>query len=117
MLENYDGHYYAKAQNLARGLKETYDKALSEADLLVMPTTPMKARPLPAADAGLIEKVARSMESVANTCPFDVTGHPALNVPCGLSDGLPVGMMLVGRHWDDATVLRAGHAFEQLSRF
>ncbi len=117
MLENYDGHYYAKAQNLARSLKETYDKALSEADLLVMPTTPMKVRPLPAADAGLIEKVARSMESVANTCPFDVTGHPALNVPCGLSDGLPVGMMLVGRHWEDATVLRAGHAFEQLSRF
>jgi amidase len=112
MLENYGGHYYAKAQNLARSLKETYDNALSEADLLVMPTTPMKARPLPPPDASLLEKVARSMESVANTCPFDVTGHPALNVPCGMSDGLPVGMMLVGRLWDDATVLRAGHAFE-----
>jgi amidase len=112
MLENYDGRYYAKAQNLARNLKKAYDKALDQADLLVMPTTPMKARPLPAANAGLIETVARSMESVANTCPFNVTGHPALNVPCGTSEGLPIGMMLVGRYWDDATVLRAGHGFE-----
>jgi amidase len=115
MQSSYHGHYYAKAQNLSSALKRAYDDALKDADLLVMPTVPMKARPLPGADAGLVEKVARSMEQVANTCPFDVTGHPALNVPCGVSDGLPVGMMLIGKHWDDATVLRAGHAFEQLA--
>lgn len=115
MIDNYYGRYYAKAQNLARALKQSYDDALKEADLLVMPTTPMKARPLPPSDAGIVERVARSMEAVANTCPFNVTGHPALNVPCGFSDGLPVGMMIVGRYWEDATVLRAGHAFEQLS--
>ena len=40
-----------------------------------------------------------------------VTGNPALSVPCGMSDGLPIGLMLVGRHFDDATVLRAGHAY------
>jgi amidase len=51
---------------------------------------------------------------IPNTCPFDVTGHPAMNVPCGMSGGLPVGMMLVGRHWEDGTVLRAAHAFAQL---
>jgi amidase len=113
MLKNYDGHYYAKAQNLAGSLKQVYDEALRRVDLLVMPTTPMKAQPLPEPTAGLFEKIARSMQSVANTCPFNVTGHPALNVPCGISDDLPVGMMLVGRHGDDATVLRAGHAFEQ----
>jgi amidase len=112
MLENYNGRYYAKAQNLARNLKKAYDKALEQVELLVLPTTPMKARPLPAPGANLIERVARSMESVANTCPFNITGHPALNVPCGTSAGLPIGMMLVGRYWDDATVLRAGHAFE-----
>jgi amidase len=112
MLENYDGRYYAKAQNVARKLKKAYDKAFQQADLLVMPTTPMKARPLPGPDASLLEKVARSMEAVANTCPFNITGHPALNVPCGMSDGLPVGMMIIGRCGDDATVLRAGHAFE-----
>jgi amidase len=58
--------------------------------------------------------VGRALEMIPNTCPFDVTGHPAMNVPCGLSGRLPVGMMLVGRHWEDATVLRAAHTFEQL---
>ncbi|HWP41784.1 MAG TPA: amidase [Blastocatellia bacterium] len=115
MQDNYHGQYYARAQNLAMGLKRAYDGALTDADILVMPTTPMKAGPLPAADASLIERVARGMEQVANTCPFNVTGHPALNIPCGFSDGLPVGMMLIGRYWEDATLLRAGHAFEQLA--
>ena len=49
-----------------------------------------------------------------NTAPFDVTGHPAMNVPCGMTDGLPIGMMLVGGHWDESTIYRAAHAFEQL---
>jgi amidase len=48
-----------------------------------------------------------------NTCPFDVTGHPAMSVPCGLIDGLPVGMMLVGKSYDEATIYRAAYAFEQ----
>lgn len=110
------GQYYARAQNLAIALRRAYDDALRDVDLLVMPTTPMKARPLPPADAGVVERVARAMEGVANTSPFNVTGHPALSIPCGTSDGLPVGMMLVGRHDEDATVLRAGSAFEQLAR-
>jgi amidase len=75
----------------------------------------MKATPIPAPTASREEYVARALEMIPNTCPFDVTGHPALTVPCGASDGLPVGMMLIGRHWEDATVLRAGHAFEQLA--
>jgi amidase len=49
-----------------------------------------------------------------NTAPFDVSGHPACSVPAGLADGLPVGMMIIGRRFDDATVLRVAHAFEQL---
>jgi amidase len=50
---------------------------------------------------------------IGNTAPFDVSGHPACSVPAGLSDGLPVGMMIIGKHFDDATVLRVAHAFEQ----
>jgi len=49
-----------------------------------------------------------------NTAPFDVTGHPAMSIPCGMSDGLPVGMMLVGRHYDESTIYRAAAAFEQV---
>jgi amidase len=114
MQDNYHGRYYAKAQNLARSLRAAYDEALEQADLLVMPTLPMKATPIPPPTASREEYVARALEMIPNTCPFDVTGHPALTVPCGTSNGLPVGMMLVGRHWEDGTVLRAGHAFEQI---
>jgi amidase len=115
MQDNYHGRYYAKAQNLARVLREAYDVAFSAADLLVMPTTPMKATLIPAPDASREEYVARALEMIPNTCPFDVTGHPAMNVPCGVSDGLPVGMMLVGRHGEDGAVLRAAHAFQRVS--
>ena len=113
MQDQYQGRYYARAQNLARTLTAAYDDALRGVDLLVMPTTPMKATPIPSRDAPLEEWVGRALEMIPNTAPFDVTGHPAINVPCALSDGLPVGMMLVGRRWEDATVLRAAHAFEQ----
>jgi amidase len=113
MQEHYHGRYYAKAQNLARVLTAAYDTALSECDLLVMPTLPLKATPLPAADASREEYVTRALEMLPNTCPFDVTGHPAMNVPCGMSEGLPVGMMLVGRRGEDAVVLRAADAFER----
>ena len=117
LQDRYHGRYYAKAQNLARVLTKTYDDALQAVDLLVMPTLPMKATKIPSADAPREERVARAQEGVANTCPFNVTGHPAMTIPCGLSDGLPIGMMLVGRKWNDATVLRAAHAFEQISGY
>jgi len=82
-----------------------------------MPTLPMKATKIPPYDAPREEKVARALEMIANTCPFDVTGHPAMTIPCGFADGLPVGMMLVGRKWNEASVLRAAHAFEQISGY
>jgi amidase len=49
---------------------------------------------------------------IVNTAPFDVSGHPATSVPAGLTDGLPAGLMIVGRHFDDATCLRAARALE-----
>jgi len=113
MQDAYHGRYYARAQNLARALTAAYDEALAQVDLLVMPTTPMKATLIPAPDAPVAERVARSFEMIPNTAPFDASGHPAMSVPCARSEGLPVGMMLVGRRWQDATVLRAAHAFEQ----
>ena len=111
MQDRYHGHYYSKAQNLARMLTAAYDQALSEYDLLVMPTLPMKATVIPPADCSRQEYTDRALEMIPNTCPFDVTGHPAISVPCGVSDGLPIGMMLVGRMGDDATVLRAADAY------
>jgi len=111
--KHYRGHFYAKAQNLSRKLRAAYDAALADHDLLLMPTLPMKATPLPPADAPRELYVQRGFEMIANTAPFDATGHPAMSLPCGLADGLPVGLMLIGRHYDEATIYRAAHAFEQ----
>jgi amidase len=51
---------------------------------------------------------------IGNTAPFDITHHPAMSLPCGMVDGLPVGLMLVGRMFEEATIYRAAHAFEQI---
>jgi amidase len=112
-IRHYRGHFYAKAQNLARVLRQAYDDVLARYDLLLMPTLPMKATPLPPANAPLALWCQRGFEMLPNTCPFDVTGHPAMSVPCGMSDGLPIGMMLVGKHYDETAIYRAAHAFEQ----
>ena len=113
-IKHHRGHFYAKAQNLGRLLRKTYDDVLVRHDLLLMPTLPMKATPLPPANAPLALWCQRGFEMLPNTCPFDVTGHPAMNIPCGMSDGLPIGMMLVGKHYAETTIYRAAHAFEQL---
>jgi amidase len=112
-IKHYRGHYYAKAQNLSRQLELAYDSALADFDLLLMPTLPLTATPLPAPGAPVEEVVQRAFEMLPNTCPFDVTGHPAMSVPCGMVDGLPVGMQLIGKKWDEATIYRAAYAFEQ----
>ncbi|RPH44791.1 MAG: amidase [Burkholderiales bacterium] len=112
-IRQYRGHFYAKAQNLARQLRASYDEALSRYDLLLMPTLPMKATPIPPQNAPLALWCQRGFEMLANTCPFDVSGHPAMSIPCGLSQGLPIGAMLVAKHWGESTIYRAAHAFEQ----
>ncbi len=109
----YGPRYYGKALNITRRLTAAYDSAFASFDLLLMPTTPMKATPLPAADASREEYVQRALEMISNTAPFDLTHHPAMSLPCGMLDGLPVGLMLVGKHFDEPTIYRAAYAFEQ----
>ncbi|HSN32389.1 MAG TPA: amidase, partial [Ideonella sp.] len=112
-MRHYRGHFYAKAQNLSRLLARAYDDALQKYDLLLTPTQPMKATPLPPPNAPLALWVQRALEMINNTCPFGVSGHPAMSVPCGMSNGLPIGMQLIGKHWAESTIYRAAHAFEQ----
>lgn len=112
MQKYYRGHYHAKAQNLRRRLRAAYDAEMNEYDLLLMPTLPITAQPIPPADAPIALTIQRAFEMVANTCPFDATGHPAMSIPVGMSGGLPVGMMLVGKHYDESTIYRAASAFE-----
>ncbi|MGQ0576829.1 MAG: amidase [Pseudonocardia sp.] len=112
-LDTRQGAHYAMAQNLAFELRRAYDEALSRYDVLVMPTLPLAASAIPDAGASRAEVIGRALEMIANTCVTDVTGHPACSVPAGLVNGLPAGMMITGRQWDDATVLRVAHTFEQ----
>jgi amidase len=117
MMERYHGRYYAKAQNLSRKLAAAYDAAHAAYNLLLLPTLPMKATPIPEPDAPREEVIQRALEMIHNTCPFDVVGYPAMTVPCVLSEGLPVGAMLVGRKWDEATILKAARAFEKTGTY
>ena len=108
----YHGRLYAKAQNQRRALQAAYDTVLEQVDVLVMPTTPLVAQRYEA-NQSVKDNLNFGWTMLGNTAPFNMTGHPSLSVPCGKSDGLPVGLMLTGRHFEDGTLLRVGHAFEQ----
>lgn len=114
-VETYRGRYYARAKNLVRKLRANYDESLREYDLLLMPTTVATAARNPGSqqDASNDEIMATAFGNTLNTCQFNATGHPAISIPCGQVDGLPVGLMLVGRHHAEQTIYRAAHAFEQ----
>lgn len=113
--QTYGAHYYAKAQNLARGLRASYDGAFAEYDVLLMPTLPKKATVIPPTDASISTVVASALDMLQNTCAFNITGHPATAMPVGMSDGLPVSMMIVAPHWEDARLLRLADAWHRQS--
>jgi amidase len=113
MRRRFGGRHLAKAYNMVPRVRAAYDRAFEQVDLLLMPTVPKKAQPLPSEDAPLGERLMRAFEPIPNVQQFNVSGHPAMSVPCGMSDGLPVGMMLVGRWYDEPTIYSVAHAFEQ----
>ena len=99
---------YVQAQRLRARLREDMHRALGEVDLLATPTM-----------AGTAPSFATVLDpdfpfARSNMAPFNMTGLPALALPCGFApNGLPVSLQLAGRPFDEATVLRAGHAYEQ----
>jgi len=68
---------------------------------------------LKSAAAARKEVVEKALNMIGNTSPFDITHHPAMAVPCAMSEGLPVSLMLVGKHFDEPTIYRAAFAFER----
>ncbi|KIN78224.1 amidase [Sulfitobacter mediterraneus] len=108
----YRGRFYGKAQNIMRKVNERYHAALQQYDLLLMPTLPIKPQEHPPADCSLSLYVQRAFEMVPNTAPFN-GGLPAMSIPCGLSEGLPIGMQLVGPNYGEMKIYQAAHAFEQ----
>ncbi|MFB6221538.1 MAG: amidase [Halolamina sp.] len=107
--QQYHSKYYAEAMNLRAELTAAYDDLLEEYDVAAMPTTPMRAHEYKP-DADIYEWFADAWTNLANTSAFNITGHPSISVPVEPADGLPVGLMLTGAQFDDATVLDAGYA-------
>ncbi len=108
----YAGALYAKAQNLRPWLRDAYTSALEDVDVLLMPTTPWRAHAL-APELPLADRVLRGWANLGNTYPTDMTGHPAISLPLAEAEGLPVGVMLLGRHFDDARLLSLAASCER----
>ena len=112
LQNDYHGRYHAKAQNIRGQINRSYDELLDKYDVLVTPTVPMVAPLIPDNDAPVEERVGPALNMIHNTACINLTGHPAISVPCGMSNGLPVGFQIIGKHFDDLTVLRVADAVE-----
>lgn len=110
LSSGYYDAYYKKAQNLRGAIVRAFDAALKKCDLILAPTVPMTAFPLDFAGADPVETYLTDICTV----PVNVAGLPAVSVPCGFdSKGLPIGMQLIGRRFDEAGILRAAYRFQQ----
>src|SRR3990172_3314078 len=103
--------YYLKAQKVRTLIKADFDKAFDQVDALVAPTSPTVAFKF---GARLADPVAMYL-SDACTLPVNMAGLPGLSVPCGLSEGLPVGLQLIGRPWDELRLFQLGRAYEAIT--
>jgi aspartyl-tRNA(Asn)/glutamyl-tRNA(Gln) amidotransferase subunit A len=104
----YRGVDYVQAQRLRRQLMDATERTMAGFDAVVMPTSPVPATPI----AG--SPPEHAMLRPRNTMPFNVLGLPAISVPCGFTaDGLPVGLQIAGKAFDEAGVLQIAHAYEQ----
>ncbi len=104
--------FYLKAQKVRTLIKGDFDAAFEKVDALVAPTSPTVAFKF---GARLQDPVAMYL-SDACTLPANMAGVCGLSVPCGLSDGLPVGLQLIGRPWDEDRLFRLGRAYEAITR-
>ncbi|SUZ78020.1 uncharacterized protein METZ01_LOCUS30874 [marine metagenome] len=107
---------YYKAQKIRAVLRQQILDALEEVDVLVLPTGPVTAPPVESVPG--IESKEHSLTGLAGrisfTGPFNLAGTPAISVPCGFSAaGMPMGLQIVGKPFDEETVLRVAHAYEQ----
>ena len=110
LSSGYYDAYYLKAQKVRTLIKKDFDQAFGECDIILTPTTPT-----PAFKIG--EKIKDPLSMYLSdifTIPANLAGIPAISLPCGYSkDGLPVGLQLMARHFDEETLLRAAYTYEQ----
>ena len=112
LRRRYGGQVYARAQNLRPTLRAAYDEALAEVDVLAMPTVPtlpFKYDP----DQDWVSRISQGAVVSNNCAPFNASGHPAISIPCGKVGSLPVGLMLVAKHFDDGILIRMADALQK----
>ena len=107
--------YYKKAQQIRALVKQDFDNVLEKYDVIMGPTTPTPAFQLGEKDFDPMVVYARDLTTV----PINLAGVPAISVPCGFSkkEGLPFGLQIIGKHFDEQTIYRVAHAFEQATDF
>ena len=109
LSSGYYDAYYKKAQKVRTLIKKDFEDVFEKFDVIIGPTTPT-----PAFKIG--ENVKDPLTMYANdilTIPVNLAGVPAISVPCGLSNGLPLGLQIIGKHFDESTIYRVAHTFEQ----
>ena len=109
------GSDYLKGQRVRGLLRDELNAAFAQADVLVCATTPIVATPVGQTEVTVEHaRMAVRTSLIRYTRPFNLTGHPVVSVPCGFTAaGLPVGLQIVGRAFDEATVLRVADAYQR----
>ena len=108
LSSGYYGAYYLKAQQARTLIRQDFDRVFQDVDALVTPTSPVTAFKIGEKTG---DPVQMYLIDVC-TLPVNIAGLPGLSVPCGFSDGLPVGMQLIGPHFSEEILLRTAHAYE-----
>jgi len=105
--------YYLKAQQVRTLIKAEFDQVLADVDAILAPTSPTVAFPI---GAKVDDPLAMYLND-ACTLPVNIAGLPGISVPCGLAEGKPVGLQIIGRAFDEGTVLRVADAYERAAGF
>src|SRR5690606_8038288 len=109
---NYDV-YFHKAQQVRTLIKQDFENIFENYDVIVGPTTPTPAYKI----GELIEDPLTLYANDLLTVPMNLAGLPAISVPCGFSNGLPLGLQIIGNYFDEQTIYRVAHAFEQATNY
>ena len=110
LSSGYYDAYYKKAQKVRTLVKQGFDKAFENYDLLLTPTAPSTAFDI---DSKISSPLEMYMADIL-TVPINIAGVPAISIPCGKDkEGLPIGMQLIGKHFDEETIIRAAYTYEQ----
>jgi aspartyl-tRNA(Asn)/glutamyl-tRNA(Gln) amidotransferase subunit A len=112
LSEGYYDAYYLKAQRVRRLVAEDFDNVFKEVDVIMGPVSPT-----PAWDIGSVKDATQMYLADIYTLGVNLAGLPAMSIPCGLADNMPVGLHIIGKAWDESKLLNVAHKFQQVTDF